>query len=340
MILEKRLWLVLTPALLPLTLFACTAELDDEGEDPTEEADSPSTGSGGTPSSEPDPSSGGAQDTGSGGRDTSTGGQGSEEPITCESPEPPASVAAWVDESWDAQLNGNIKNRRAWLLDSAILGGGEINLCMRWGASSAPSTAVKQKTAAAVERWMNDWFKALGSYGCFPYPDGVKVKITGWAVPPGKESWVSDLDDSIAVYTETDGDGQPKCPDTCSFFTNANWNHEFPRCPGGEAFHTDYWIWVSDALPGGGAAAVGGDWGLRMPVTSFVNSLDRQSDFVIEHEIGHGFGFQDYYDWTGSRPTGGSLMIVGSTGGQSSPTLGDTWLIRRTWKETQALRGW
>ena len=33
-------------------------------------------------------------------------------------------------------------------------------------------------------------------------------------------------------------------------------------------------------------------------------------------------------------------MIVGSTAGKQSPTAGDTWLLRRTWKEMVALRGW
>jgi hypothetical protein len=30
-----------------------------------------------------------------------------------------------------------------------------------------------------------------------------------------------------------------------------------------------------------------------------------KSNLVIEHEMGHGFGFQDYYDWTGSTPWAG-----------------------------------
>jgi hypothetical protein len=33
-------------------------------------------------------------------------------------------------------------------------------------------------------------------------------------------------------------------------------------------------------------------------------------------------------------------MIVGSTAGKQSPTVGDTWLLRRTWKEMKTLRGW
>jgi hypothetical protein len=97
-------------------------------------------------------------------------------------------------------------------------------------------------------------------------------------------------------------------------------------------------MWLDDRLPGSGAAAVGGDWGLRMPVSNFIASM-AQSNSVIEHEMGHGFGFQDYYDWTGPTPVGGSLMIVGSSNSQV-PTTADIWLLRRTWKEMKSLRGW
>lgn len=286
---------------------------------------------------------GGGAASGSGGTSTGTGGTGgggaSE---ACDEsapvPEPPADVADWVNESWDAQLGDNIESRQAWLLDSVMKGEGQINLCVRWGATSAPSTTVKSQLASSVAEWFNDWFRALGDHDCFPYGDGITTKITGWAVKPGNESWVSDLGPDVKVYTGVDGEGEPKCPDACSFFSN--WDHDFSGCPDGEEFHTDYWIWVDDQLPGGGgAAAVGGDWGLRMPVAGFINALGKSGSNVLEHEIGHGFGFQDYYDWTGATPAGGSLMIVGSQGG-GEPTTGDTWLLRRTWSETKALRGW
>jgi len=265
-----------------------------------------------------------------------SGTGGTTGPCTPTWQDPPSNVSAWINESWNAQLGANVTNRKDWLIDNAILGKGQINLCVRWGATSAPTATVKSGMAGAVEKWFNDWFTNLTDYGCFPYPH-ITAKVTGWAVKAGNTSWVSDLDSSIKVYTETDSDGEPKCPDNCSFFNN--WSHSFPNCAGGEAYHTDYWLWLDDALPGGGgAAAVGGDWGLRMPVSNFVASMGK-SDSVIEHEMGHGFGFQDYYDWTGSTPAGGSLMIVGSTS-SPSPTTADRWLLLRTWKEMKSLRGW
>ena len=277
---------------------------------------------------------------GSGGAGAAAGaGAGASGSSACDWSSPPANVAAWVNESWSSQLSNNIKTRKDWNLDHVMLNKGSLNLCVRWGATSAVPATVSMNLTATIERWFNDWFKALGSYGCFPYGNGISVKVTGWAVKPGQKALLSGVDSTIPVYTEVDGDGEPKCPDACSSFVH--WDHQFASCPGGAANHSDYWLWFDDDLPGGGgAAAVGGDWGLRMPVKTFLDHFADPSFLICEHEMGHGFGFQDYYDWTASTPAGGSLMIVGSTAGKQSPTVGDTWLLRRTWKEMTAARGW
>jgi hypothetical protein len=287
-------------------------------------------------------SSGIVASAGTGGTGGSSGGTTSTGPCTPTWQDPPTNVSAWIDASWKDQLSSNVKSRKDWLIDNVMVHKGQINLCVRWGATSAPSAAVKTGMASAVEKWFNDWFTHLSGYGCFPY-DHIAAKVTGWAVKPGNESWVSDLGSSVKVYTETDNGtdppGEPKCPDACSYF-GATGNTDYSKCPGGPEFHVDYWLWLDDKLPGSGAAAVGGDWGLRMPVNNFVASMGK-SNLVIEHEMGHGFGFQDYYEWPKDNPTpaGGSLMIVGSTSSQT-PTIGDIWLLRRTWREMKTLRGW
>jgi hypothetical protein len=78
----------------------------------------------------------------------------------------------------------------------------------------------------------------------------------------------------------------------------------------------------------------------QLPVDNLVNLLDQLSDHRIQHEMGHGFGMRDYNEWTGSRPEGGSVMIVGSHWGDPVITIDDTWLIRRIWKQQKALGGW
>lgn len=282
--------------------------------------------------------SGGASDptAGSGGAGGTAGAADSGGP--CELPEPPGDVAEWVEQSWQDQLGDNIRSRQAWNLDHVILNKGSLNLCVRWGATTPVPASVRDNIASTTERWFNDWFKGLAGYGCFPYGEGIKVKVTGWAVRPGSESLLQDVDPAIPIYTDVDGEGEPKCPDECSSFVH--WDHDFPDCEGGDANHTDYWLWFNDRLPGGGgAAAVGGDWGLRMPVSTFLDAFDKPSDHIVEHEMGHGFGFQDYYEWRGARPAGGSIMIVGSTDSQA-PTEADHWLLKRTWKEMKELRRW
>jgi hypothetical protein len=273
---------------------------------------------------------------------TSTGGTsatgGTTGPCTPIWQDPPANVSAWIDESWSSQLSSNVKSRKDWLLDSVVAHNGQINLCVRWGASTAPSSTFKTQIGPSAERWFNNWFTNLAGYGCFPYSH-ITVGVTGWAVKAGNESWVSDLDNStIKVYTGTDSSGEPICPDACSWFTaDGNGNRNPQNCPGGAQFFTDYWMWIDDSISGG-ATSVGGDWGLRIALNTITPMLGKDY-LVTEHEMGHGFGFQDYYDWTQDTPAGGSLMIVGSTSSQT-PTVGDQWLLRRTWKEVKSLRGW
>jgi len=291
-------------------------------------------GASGGPSGVAGVAQGGAAQGGAAQGGAAQGGVGS-----CDVSAPPSNVSAWINESWSGQLGNNVKTRKAWILDNVILNKGQMNLCVRWGATSAVPATVRMNLESTIARWFNDWFKALGSYDCFPYPNGIQVKVTAWAVKPGKQALLDGIDPAVPVYTETDSEGEPKCPDACSSFVH--WDHVFTGCAGGAASHSDYWLWFDDTLPGGGgAAAVGGDWGLRMPVSTFTSHFNDTSFLIAEHEMGHGFGFQDYYDWTGSTPAGGSLMIVGSTGGKQSPTVGDTWLLRRTWKEMKPLRGW
>ncbi len=255
---------------------------------------------------------------------------------TCDVSEPPANVAAWINESWQKEGKNNIQGRTAWLADAAMKGKGQINVCVRWGATSAMTVAVRDKLESQMQGWFNQWFSRLYGYDCFPY-ESVAVKITGYAVRPGKESLLPA--GTSPVYTQQESGstpaGEPKCPDECGFFFN--WNHSFPKCAGGEESHFDYSLWLDDALPGSGAAAVGGDWGLRMPLSGFTSALGSSASMVILHEMGHGFGLSDYYSWTGSTPAGGSIMIVGSTSSQV-PTTADQWMARRYWKETKALR--
>ncbi len=215
-------------------------------------------------------------------------------------------------------------------------GKGQIQICVRYGATRAVSAATRDLIAPAMQRWFNQWVALLSPYDCFPY-SSIAVKISGWAVKPGQESLLQWTDGSVPIYTEvSDGadqaKGEPKCPDACGFFFHPD--HVFTNCSGGEDNHFDYTLWMDDKLPSG-AAAEGSDWGVRIPVASLMNELNTATYDVMLHEMGHGFGISDYYSWKGSTPAGGSVMMIGSARGL---TIGDQWMVRRYWKETKALR--
>lgn len=256
----------------------------------------------------------------------------------CTFGDPPANVAAWVEESWNGALSGNIASRQDWLLDAIVKGRGVLDVCVRWGATTVFTTAARDRIEGSMQTWLQGWLQYLEQDTCFPYPQGVTVKITGIAVKPGGESLLEWTDRTIPVYTETDPTseptGEPRCPDACSLFLHQD--HQFPDCPGGEQAHFDYAIWLDDAIPGD-AVAVGSDWGFRMPAPSFTAALGASSDRRIQQVMGYGFGFQSYASWTGSAPDGGSL-IFGDAG--APPTAADGWLLRRLWQEQKALRGW
>ncbi len=248
-------------------------------------------------------------------------------------------MADWVEESWGAEGRNNITNSANWLFDAAMKGGGEINVCVRYGATTPVTPEMRDAWGPALEALFNTWFGLLHPYACFPY-ERVSVRIAGWAVKPGQESLLQWSDGTVPVYTEvSDGSdqalGEPKCPDSCGFFFRENWDHVFADCPGGPENHFDYSLWLNDTGPAG-AAAHGSNWGIRMGVTDFMRDIESGNTFVEWHEIGHAFGFSDYYSWAGSTPEGGSVMIVGS--GASSPSLGDQWMVRRYFREARELR--
>ncbi len=256
--------------------------------------------------------------------------------FACDVSAPPANVAAWIDESWGAEGRNNMLSHKTWLHDAAMKGQGEIKICVRYGATQTITTATRDLIAPSMQRWFNKWFAQLFPYACFPHPS-VTVNVSGWAVKPGQESLLEWSDRTIPVYTEvSDGTdqakGEPKCPDACGFFFHSD--HVFTNCPGGVVNHFDYALWLNDKVPSG-AAAEGSDWGVRIPVASFLKDINTDNFGVMLHEMGHGFGLSDYYSWTGSTPTGGSIMFPGSAG---VLTLGDQWMVRRYWKETKAVR--
>jgi hypothetical protein len=192
------------------------------------------------------------RDGSDGSADTKNADDGADDAETgtgvCDISDPPANVAAWIDESWNAEGHNNINWHKTWLADSAMKGEGEIDICVRYGATRSVSATTRDQVASAMQRWFSKWLALLYPCDCFPCPS-VAVKVTGWAVKPGQESLLQWSDRTVPVYTEvSDGTdqakGEPKCPDACGFFFHPD--HVFTGCPGGADNHFDYTLWLDD----------------------------------------------------------------------------------------------
>lgn len=71
-----------------------------------------------------------------------------------------------------------------------------------------------------------------------------------------------------------------------------------------------------------------------------MNSVDQTTQHIFSHEVGHGFGFPDYYNWSTwapGVPAPPSIMVAGA---QQRVTDWDSWMLRRTWTELKRNRGW
>ncbi len=66
----------------------------------------------------------------------------------------------------------------------------------------------------------------------------------------------------------------------------------------------------------------------------FVNSLDQEDQHILLHEIGHGLGLDDFYDW--DPGVGGFLMKAGTAG---RITEFDTWMARDWWRHLKSRYG-
>jgi hypothetical protein len=87
-------------------------------------------------------------------------------------------------------------------------------------------------------------------------------------------------------------------------------------------------LWLTDDF-----GFVGGDWGERLDRQYFVDSVEQDNQHILIHEMGHGFGFPDYYNWDVWSPTVAAPACVMNAGAAAQVTPWDSWMLRRTWSE-------
>lgn len=332
-------------------------EEPDGSEIPTGGGGSSGGGTPGGPSVPGEPNgSGGSQaeeQPGSGGstsEEEPPGGEEEPDPV-CKTSQPPSDMLATLEATWQEMLGEVVERGEGAraphssvlrftnsILDQVMASGGSLNYCVRYESDVVVSAALRDKIEAAVQRGINEWFSKIRDYDCFPF-DEIDVKITGWAAMNRSTFAWADGDHPGRMYIgDNSFENAPQCAQSCGRFFERNkpLAQQYQNCPGGAEQRYDMSLWLTEGMAGG----AGGDWGQRMGRAYFTNSVDQASQHIFAHEIGHGFGFPDYYNWGTwfpGLPAPQSVMVVGRS---SSVSEWDAWMLRHTWTELKAERGW
>jgi hypothetical protein len=189
--------------------------------------------------------------------------------------------------------------------DQIMSGHGSVTYCVRWEANTPVTAAQRDRVAVVLEQQFNQWMEAMTETGQgwngWPYPH-VDVRIVGWAARD--RSLMQWTDAGVPVFVGTnDAQGVPNCP------TSAG---------------AGLVLWLTPGMSGG----TGGDWGQRIGTEYFMGALGNEDVHILEHEMGHGFGLEDFYDWSPSG-VGGFVMKAGSA---MKITEFDKWMLRDWWR--------
>lgn len=246
---------------------------------------------------------------------------------------PPAALAAGLDQVWRHVENTypDLYGFRNYTWDQVMANGGSINYCVRWESDAPVSAQLRDRIHAALARQFKKWVDTLVQEGAgwngWPYVD-VPVRVVGWAVRDRDVlKWD---DDSVDVYVGDIAEGAPQCAPACSRFFHQD--GDYSGCPGGAERHYDMSLWVTEGMTGG----AGGDWGQRIGREYLMESLASDDIHILLHEMGHGFGLDDFYDWT---PAGADAFLM-KAGSARHITEFDRWMLRDWWRHLKPRYGY
>ncbi|EYB25065.1 hypothetical protein FG05_08003 [Fusarium graminearum] len=242
---------------------------------------------------------------------------------------PPSNLAGALKEVWDHEVKtySDALGFKNYGWDQVIAGKGQLNVCVRWESSASVTAEQRAKVATALKDSYTSWMKWVSGWDNFPYED-VKINVVGWAVKD--KSLLLGSTTGLDIYTDTDAEGIPQCSEKCGRFFHQD--GDYSQCPGGAERHYDNSLWLTDGMEGG----AGGDWGQRIGREYFMDLLGTKNIHILQHEIGHTFALDDFYDWT---PTGQSKFIM-LAGSATEVTDFDGWMLRNWWYELSRERGW
>ncbi|WP_025685551.1 discoidin domain-containing protein [Paenibacillus maysiensis] len=248
----------------------------------------------------------------------------------------PAYLKSSVEWVWkNRMLTEGSTNRKNLIFDQIFAGKGTLNYVVRWQSSKPVTLQQRQDIAKMLGRQMNYWTEHLQGYDGWPYKN-IKVKVVGWAV--ADPSLLLDKQPDEVVYTNTIEDAlaseQPEIPAALpvapneisrfEHFSDPNYSY-----PGGLDKRFDMYLWATENF-GGGA---GGDWGQRMSDEYVLSTVNADEILITEHEIGHGFGLNDFYEEHERPPGGFPTNTIMWAGNSDHITDWDVWMLRYTWSQ-------
>lgn len=269
----------------------------------------------------------------------------------------PASYEYAADWIWNTRVQGE-KSVEAWdtIYDKIVAGNGTLHYVVRWQSYSSITLEQRKNLQSVLEKAINDWTDKLVGYENWPYSH-VNVKIVGWAVLD--KNCLLDLQSDEVVYTDTvpydptydiqNGMGDSRIPTLMpeapiDLFRYEHWRD--PNWSYNGSYENRYDMQLTATQ---GMIDVGGYgyyWGQQLSDNAILGLADGSTSVhILEHEVGHGFGFTDFYGGEGESdgfPPGGfpgggtSIMMAGSS---SVITDFDGWFARYVWTKISSEEG-
>jgi hypothetical protein len=225
---------------------------------------------------------------------------------------PPAQYVQPLAEVWSYTTG----RQRQWQTfrdfewDKILNGRGTLDYCVRWESNATVTAAQRDRVHVVLEQQYNKWMAAMTENGQgwngWPYPQ-VRINVVGWAA---RNRNLLQWTDGTPVYTGTVLEGAPACPQSSGYTIS---------------------LWLTAGMAGG----TGGNWGQRVGSEYFMGALGQEDIHIFLHEVGHGFGLEDFYDWKPAG-VGGFVMNAGSA---TRITEFDKWMLRDWWRHLKPIRG-